>query len=93
MLLLYVWAISFISFCVFVFVCLLVCIFLKHTYLPCSLFKQTFPDEIITLDTSVRTLDLTHNRIDKWFFILFLFLAYILVKMSLIQRGYGNFDM
>nr|XP_007138261.1 hypothetical protein PHAVU_009G193700g [Phaseolus vulgaris]ESW10255.1 hypothetical protein PHAVU_009G193700g [Phaseolus vulgaris] len=49
---------------------------------------KTFPDEIITLDTSVRTLDLTHNRIDKWFFILFLFLAYILVKMSLIQRGY-----
>lgn len=80
--LLCVWTIYFISFCVFVFVCLPLCVFSEHVYLQWSLCKQTFPDEIIKLDTSVRTLDLTHNRIDKWFSILLLYLPYILFKMS-----------
>jgi hypothetical protein len=33
-----------------------------------SIVKQTFPDEIIDLERSVRTLDLTHPQIGKQFF-------------------------
>lgn len=35
-----------------------------------SLIKQSFPDEVLELDRSVRTLDLTHNKLGTFFFTL-----------------------
>lgn len=46
--------------------------YLVLTLEPFALLIQTFPDEILDLDRSVRTLDLTHNRIGMHFFLCFI---------------------
>lgn len=36
---------------------------LKYKLTKCFSLEQTFPDEVLDLHNSVRTLDLTHNRV------------------------------
>lgn len=43
----------------------------------CFFVEQAFPDEVLDLDTSVRTLDLTHNRLGN----VFLFLKHLSVSI------------
>ena len=37
--------------------------FVGHMLTHLPMLEQTFPDEVLDLDRSVRTLDLTHNKI------------------------------
>lgn len=45
------------------FVCFIVYLLLKYKLTKWFSLEQTFPDEVLDLDKSVRTLDLTHNRL------------------------------